>query len=95
MDLRTYLDQSERGEAARLARAVDVSPVMLSLYASGKKKPGPSTAASLERETRGQVACEDTRPDLSWLRVPDAGWPHAGGRPALEVVVDIGDAEAA
>ena len=74
---------------------MNVSPVMLSLYASGKKLPGPRTAASLERETAAKVPCEDTRPDLSWLRVPDPEWPHSAGRPVLEVVADCSNAEAA
>lgn len=92
MELRAYLDDSERGEAARLARALGLSPVMLSLYASGKKLPGPRTAAALERHTHGAVLCEESRPDLSWLRVPDPEWPCEKGRPALEVAAEIADA---
>ena len=27
------------------------------------------------------VACEQLRPDVAWMRVPDPGWPTTKGRP--------------
>lgn len=41
---------------------------------------------SLERGTDGRYTCEQLRPDLRWIRVPDADWPwHPAGRPLLDV----------
>lgn len=42
---------------------------------------------TLERETQGRYCCEAMRPDVHWLRVPDAEWPwHSEGRPLIDVV---------
>ena len=40
---------------------------------------------AIERATAGKLACEVLRPDVSWHRVPDAAWPHLGGRPLIDV----------
>lgn len=39
----------------------------------------------IERASDGRVSCEDLRPDIRWHRVPDATWPHPGGRPLIDV----------
>ena len=39
---------------------------------------------TIERATGGRFACEALRSDLVWERVPDAAWPHPGGRPLLD-----------
>jgi len=39
----------------------------------------------IERGTGGRVTCEQQRPDVRWQRVPDAAWPHPGGRPCIDV----------
>ena len=40
----------------------------------------------IERAVFGRVTCEQMRPDVRWQRVPDAAWPHADGRPCIDVV---------
>ena len=39
----------------------------------------------LERATAGRMTCDEARPDVRWQRVPDAAWPHPGGRPCIDV----------
>jgi DNA-binding transcriptional regulator YdaS (Cro superfamily) len=38
---------------------------------------------AIERITA--VTCEVLRPDVAWVRVPDLSWPHASGRPCLDL----------
>ena len=35
----------------------------------------------LARNAGGSQTCEQLRPDLCWIRIPDAEWPHPEGRP--------------
>lgn len=39
----------------------------------------------LERASDGRVTVEQMRPDVRWVRVPDAHWPHPAGRPCIDV----------
>lgn len=39
----------------------------------------------IERVTSGSVTCEALRGEVRWVRVPDPGWPHPGGRPLIDV----------
>jgi DNA-binding transcriptional regulator YdaS (Cro superfamily) len=41
--------------------------------------------AQIERATEGAVTCEEMRPDVTWVRIPDPEWPHPLGRPLLDV----------
>lgn len=84
MDLLTYLQSANRGEASRLARAVAISPTMISQYTVGAKMPAPHTAAAIERATNGAVTCEELRSDVSWVRIADPTWPHPKGRPLVD-----------
>lgn len=48
--------------------------------------PSPENSAAIERATKGQVTCEELRPDDPWVRVKDRNWPwHPQGRPVLDV----------
>lgn len=44
---------------------------------------------AIERATAGAVTCEALRPDVRWVRVPDAAWPHPGGRPCLDIAAPL------
>ncbi|MDI4633319.1 helix-turn-helix domain-containing protein [Pelomonas sp. V22] len=76
MDLRTYLEQADRGAAAALARAVGVHPVMVSQWASGLKAVPVERCMAIERATAGQVTRQDLRPDDYWLIWPDLPAPE-------------------
>lgn len=46
----------------------------------------PVRCPLLERRTEGRFLCEQMRPDLHWVRIPDAAWPwHPQGRPLLDL----------
>jgi hypothetical protein len=40
---------------------------------------------AIERATNGAATCEELRPDVRWHRIPDPDWPHADGRPLIDV----------
>ncbi len=46
----------------------------------------PMAAPLIELHTRGDRSVEDICPGTPWERVPDAGWPHPGGRPVIAPV---------
>lgn len=41
---------------------------------------------AIEWATEGKVTVESLRPDISWVRVPDAAWPNSAGRPCIDVI---------
>lgn len=46
---------------------------------------------AIERGLGGSVTCEQMRPDLTWIRVPDQAWPNSAGRPLLDYSSRIPD----
>lgn len=86
MDLSAFFQRSGRGAAARIARALRVSPVTVSDWSKRKKPVPPDRCPAIEVETNGEVPCESTRPDVAWVRIPDPGWQwHPEGRPLRDV----------
>jgi DNA-binding transcriptional regulator YdaS (Cro superfamily) len=81
MDISTYLQQSPRGTAAAIARALGVHPVMVSQWARGIKDIPVERCTALERITGGEVRRWDMRAD--WRE----HWPelvNAKDAPATE-----------
>lgn len=58
-------------------------------------KPPSDRCPAIERATEGRVTCEQMRPDVRWQRVPDPDWPHAAGRPCIDVAAPERAAQAA
>ena len=52
-------------------------------------KPPSDRCPVIERATNGRVTCEELRPDVRWQRVPDPTWPHASGRPCIDVAAPV------
>lgn len=73
------------GGPASLARAVQVSPPMVTQWLRGIRSVSPDRCPQIERATRGAVQVEALRPDVAWSRIPDADWPHPDGRPVIDV----------
>ena len=46
----------------------------------------PDRCPRIEKATAGRMTVEELRPDVCWVRVPDAEWPHPGGRPCIDVI---------
>lgn len=84
MSLLQYV-KAERGRAAKLAAGIGVSPVMIHQWANGVKALPVGRAPDVERATGGELPCEVTRADVTWIRVPDPAWPHPEGRPCIDV----------
>lgn len=64
MKLKTYLRR--KGAAAKLAKALGVSPVLISQWRAGTRQVPAARCPSIERETGGRVRCEELRPDVDW-----------------------------
>lgn len=37
------------------------------------------------------VPCEEIRPDVRWVRVPDPDWPNPAGRPCIDVASPVAE----
>jgi DNA-binding transcriptional regulator YdaS (Cro superfamily) len=71
MDLKTYISDSPRGTATKLAEKLDVSTSYLSQMASGDAPISPQRAVEIENETEGKVTRKDLFPN-NWHLV----WPE-------------------
>lgn len=75
------------GSSLRLAREIggDVKRQNVDHWRKSGAVPAERCPA-IERAVQGKVLCEELRPDLSWVRVPDPDWPwHPLGRPCIDV----------
>lgn len=70
---------------ARIAAAVGLHEQYLYQCFTGRRRTPPDRCPAIELATGGAVTCEQLRPDVRWVRVPDPGWPHPGGRPCIDV----------
>lgn len=75
------------GGQTRLALMVGVSPQRLSNWLD--RGVPPERCPDIEAATSGAVTCEQMRPGIAWVRVPDEKWPHVGGRPCIDVARQV------
>lgn len=68
MDLKTYLANSERGTAKKLAEALGISTSYLSQMAHGDAQISIPRCVAFEDLTGGAVRCEELRPEVDWGR---------------------------
>lgn len=66
MDLAAYLDAHSPGAAVRLARAIGVTPVLISQWRTRKRQVPTTRCPAIERATAGAVTCEEMRQDVDW-----------------------------
>lgn len=71
MDLKTYFSTAERGEAARVAKEMEISASYLSQMISGASPISPARAVQFEQVLAGSVKREDIYPD-EWHLI----WPE-------------------
>lgn len=76
-------------ERRKFAERCGIEEQYLYQILTGRRPASPELSARIERESGGRLACEHLRPDLRWLRIPDAAWPHPSGRPALEIAPEL------
>jgi len=66
MDLKTYLEGLSSDERAALATACDSTVGHIRNVSYGYRSCAEKLAIALERESGGEVRCEDLRPDVDW-----------------------------
>ncbi|MEE3700039.1 helix-turn-helix domain-containing protein [Mannheimia haemolytica] len=66
MQLQEYLESSERGEMARLSKAIKVAQPIVSFWVNGKRQVPAERCPEIEKFTEGKVTCEELRPDVDW-----------------------------
>ncbi len=71
MNLKSYLEQLERGGVKSLADSIEVSSSFLSQMASGRCKISPARCVLIESATNGIVSRQELRPD-DWMNI----WPE-------------------
>lgn len=76
---------SHIGSLTALAARLGVSASMVSQWKLAERPVSLAYCALIERETEGAVTVQELRPDLTWTRIADKHWPHASGRPLLDV----------
>ncbi len=78
------------GSQTALARATGVVQQQVWNWLNRDKgRTPPDRCPAIERATEGRVTCEELRPDVRWQRVPDPAWPHASGRPCIDVAAPV------
>ena len=69
---------------SKMAAALGVTPVTVHQWCDGSRPIPIARCPSIERVTGGAVTCEELLPGATWVRIPDAAWPHLLGRPVLD-----------
>lgn len=64
--MKQYLKSLTKKQQEALAKRCDTSAAYLWQIAGGHRKAGESLAINIERETGGEIRCEDLRPDVDW-----------------------------
>lgn len=75
--------QTAGGQSA-LAKAIGVQQQLVWAWINRGGKPPSDRCPDIERATDGRVPCEVLRPDVHWVRIADAAWPHPAGRPLID-----------
>jgi DNA-binding transcriptional regulator YdaS (Cro superfamily) len=83
------------GSQIAIARVLGISAGAVSQLVSGHRSTPPDRCPAIEFATEGRVTCEELRPDVRWQRVPDVAWPHALGRPCIDVAAPEREAKVA
>ena len=67
MTLTEYLKSAGRGSASRLAKSINVSPVLITQWKNNVQRVPENKCLKIEAATDGKVRCEDLRPDVAWF----------------------------
>lgn len=66
MSLHAYIKKLDRDELDQFANRCKTTAGQLKQVAYGNRRAGAGLAVNLDRETGGQVTCEELRPDIDW-----------------------------
>ena len=71
------------GQSA-LAMAIGGTPQLVNNWVRRGGVVPQEHCPAIERAYASAVTCEELRPDVSWVRIPDPDWPHPDGRPLVD-----------
>ena len=83
--------QIEEGRQAAIARVLGIKTQTVGAWRRRTKKIPVNRCPALEFATDGAVPCEESRPDITWVRVkdPDRLWKcHPKGKPLADFMPD-------
>lgn len=66
-----------------MADSLGVSKAAIDQVGSGYRPLPPGWCVFIEKSSSAAIVAEDLRPDVNWVRFPDAEWPHPAGHPAV------------
>ncbi|WP_314407389.1 YdaS family helix-turn-helix protein [Pseudomonas kuykendallii] len=66
MTLLDYIKTLSKDELERFATGCGTTVGQMKQVAYGNRRPNGGLAIAIDRETRGEVPCEMTRPDIDW-----------------------------
>ncbi len=69
MTLNEYLKSLTKNEINNFAAKCRTTKGQLKQVALGNRRAGESLAINIERETSGQIRCEELRPDVDWAYI--------------------------
>ena len=76
------------------ARELGLNEQYLYQCLTGRRTAPIERCPGIERALQGAATVEQLRPDVRWVRVPDADWPHPQGRPLADVTQPVESAAA-
>lgn len=83
MKLAQYLQ--EHGAKSALARSLDCPPQLVYDWSDGDRPVPIEYCARVEQHTEGAVSCEESRPDIPWVRLRTREWRwHPHGKPLID-----------
>lgn len=78
------MNKKRKVNQSAVAEALTVSKAAVSQWFS--KRVPIERCPDVERVLNGTLLCEEMRPDVRWVRVPDPEWvAHAAGRPLADL----------
>jgi DNA-binding transcriptional regulator YdaS (Cro superfamily) len=76
------------GGQAETANLLDITRPAVYQWCDGRRPVPAERCPEIERLTQARgkrVSCEALRPDVRWVRIPDAAWPD--GKPLLDLTL--------
>jgi DNA-binding transcriptional regulator YdaS (Cro superfamily) len=66
MNLSDYLNKEGSGSIRKLAKSLGVPPSSVSFWKANDRKTPVLHCIEIEKLTKGEVRCEELRPDIDW-----------------------------
>lgn len=75
MTLLGYIKSLKVVELNEFAARCGTSPAYLEQVARGYRRAGEYLCINIDRETKGEIRCEELRPDVDWAYIRSTGIP--------------------